>query len=54
MLTKIEPIAIYAAVLSTIVFIWTFLYGFGPAPGLKVSASSNMNTFGTVFRMKQR
>jgi hypothetical protein len=33
MLTKIEPIAIYAAVLSTIVFIWTFLYCFGPAPG---------------------
>jgi hypothetical protein len=47
---KIDPIAIYAAVLSTIVFIWNVFVWWGTGPLLKVSASSNMKMFGPGAR----
>ena len=47
---KIDPIAIYAAVLSTIVFIWNVFVWWRTGPRLKVSASSNMKMFGPGAR----
>jgi hypothetical protein len=47
---KIDPIAIYAAVLSTIVFIWNAFVWWGTGPLLKVSASSDMKMFGPGAR----
>lgn len=38
---KIDPIAIYAAILSTIVFIWNVFVWWRTGPRLRVSAASN-------------
>jgi hypothetical protein len=44
--TLTTQIAIYAAVLSTIVFVWNVFVWWRTGPRLKVSASSNMKMFG--------
>ena len=45
---KIDPLAIYAAFLSTTVFIWQIFVWMRAGPRLRVSASSNMLTFGGI------
>jgi hypothetical protein len=47
---KIDPIAIYAATVSTTVLIWNIFIWFRTGPRLKVSASANMKTFGQGVR----
>jgi hypothetical protein len=43
---RIDPVAIYAATVSTCVLIWQIFVWLRTGPKLKVSASANMKTFG--------
>jgi hypothetical protein len=43
---KLDPVAVYAATVSTTVLIWNIFVWFRNGPRLKVSASANMKTFG--------
>jgi hypothetical protein len=45
---RIDPVAIYAAVVSTSVLIWQIFVWLRTGPRLKVSAASNMKAFGGV------
>jgi len=45
---KIDPVAIYAATISTIVLLWQIFVWFRTGPRLKISVSSNMKTFGAL------
>jgi hypothetical protein len=47
---KIDPIAIYAAIVSTSVLIWQIFVWFRTGPRLRVSASTNMMTLGDPLR----
>jgi hypothetical protein len=47
---KIDPIAIYAALVSTTVLIWNIFVWFRNGPRLRVSVSTNMGTFGRGIR----
>jgi hypothetical protein len=45
---RLDPVAVYAAVVSTIVLGWQIFVWFRTGPRLKLSASSNMKTFGGI------
>src|SRR5271156_4506353 len=47
---KIDPVAIYAAIVSTSVLIWQIFVWFHTGPRLRVSASTNMMTHGDPLR----
>jgi hypothetical protein len=47
---KIDPVAIYAAIVSTSLLIWQVFVWFRTGPRLRVSASTNMTTHGDALR----